>query len=82
MRQNIRQRLDDIESRETDWASKLDFVDYVGLDDYEDGNWAELHFDSTITVVRNHHTGEIRGVYNDRRTDEEILAIGGDLAYL
>ena len=82
MRKDIERRLDAIENRTRDWASELDFVDYVGLEDYEDGNWDELYFDSTITAVRNRHTGEIRGVYNDRRTDEEILAIGGDLAYL
>ena len=82
MRRNIDQRLTAIENRTLDWATQLDFVDYVGLEDYEDGNWEELHFDSTITVVRNRHTGKIRGVYADRRTNEEISAMGGDLAYL
>ena len=81
MKRNIRQRLDDIESRETDWAAKLDIVDYIGLEDYEDGNWEELHFDQTITVVRNRHTGKIRGVYNDRRSDDEYPP-GANLAYL
>ena len=82
MRRNIRQRLDEIEARETDWISKLNVIDYIGLTDYDNGSWEELHYDQTITVLRNKNSGEVRGVYSDRRTDEEILAMGGDLAYL
>lgn len=82
MTRNIRQRLDEIEARETDWAAQLDVVDYLGLTDYENGEWQEVFFDNFITVVRHVDTNEIRGVYNDRRTDAEIVESGGDLAYL
>lgn len=82
MKADIKRRLDEIETTKTDWVSQLDFVDYIGLEDYEDGNWQELHFDQFISVVRNIHTGKVRGVFNDRRSDDEIKAAGGDLAYL
>ena len=81
MKVDIKRRVEEIEMLTEDWAADLDFVDYVGLEDYDDGNWKEIFFDDTITVVRNLHTGEIRGIYNDRRTDAEIVAAGGDLAY-
>ena len=81
MRSNFRKRLDELET-ETDWVADLDIVDYIGLTDYDDGTWVEVHHDQTITVLRNKNSGEVRGVYNDRRTDEELLAMGGDLAYL
>ena len=82
MRKDFEKRLVAVEDRTLDWATKLDFVDYVGLTNYEDGNWEELHFDRTITVLRHRVTNEIRGVYADRRTDEEILSEGGSLEYL
>ena len=82
MRANIKKRLEEIESATSDWAAKLEFIDYIGLEDYDNGDWEELHFDETITAVRNRHSGKIRGVYNDRRTDDEILAMGGKLEYL
>ena len=82
MRSNFRKRLDEIEARETDCIAKLDVIDYIGLEDYNDGNWTELHHDQTVTVLRNKNSGEIRGVYNDRRSDDEILELGGSLAYL
>ncbi len=82
MKADIKRRLDEIESTHTDWAVQLDFVDYIGLEDYEDGNWEELHYDQIITVVRNIHTGKVHGVYNDRRSDAEITATVGSLAYL
>ena len=82
MKADIKRRLDEIESTHTDWAVQLDFVDYIGLEDYEDGNWEELHHDQFITVVRNIHTGKVRGVYNDRRSDAEIMATVGSLVYL
>ena len=82
MKADIKRRLDEIETTKTDWVSQLDFVDYIGLEDYEDGNWEELHFDQFITVVRNINTGKVRGVYNDRRSDAEIKATVGSLAYL
>lgn len=81
MRSTIRKRLEQIETEKRDWAAQLDVVDYIGLDDYEDGNWEELHFDQTITVVRNKTTGEIRGYYNDRRSEDEYPE-GADFAYL
>lgn len=82
MRSTIRKRLEQIETETQDWAAQLEDVDYIGLTDYEDSNWVELFFDSTITVVRNKNSGKVVGFYNDRRTDEEIIAMGGDLAYL
>jgi hypothetical protein len=82
MKSDFKKRLEQIETAKQDWVADLDDVDYLGLEDYENGEWEELHFDSIITVVRNKTTGEIRGYYNDRRTDEEIIAMGGDLAYL
>ena len=83
MRRNIRQRLDEIETRETDFIAKLDIVDYDWiLDDYSKDEWQEVHVDGSITVVKNRQTGEIRGIFADRRTDDEIRAAGGDLAYL
>ncbi len=82
MKADIKRRLDEIETTLTDWVDQLDFVDYIGLEDYEDGNWEELHYDQTITVVRNIHTGKVRGVYNDRRSDAEIMATVGSLVYL
>ena len=83
MRSNLRKRLDEIEARETDFVGKLNIVDYDWiLDDYEDGNWEEVHVSGSITVLRNKKTGEIRGIFADRRTDEEIISAGGTLAYL
>ena len=82
MKADIKRRLDEIETTKTDWVGQLDFVDYIGLEDYEDGNWEELHFDQFITVVKNIHTRKVRGVYNDRRSDAEIKATVGSLAYL
>ena len=82
MKVDIKKRLDEIETTRTDWAAQLDFVDYIGLEDYEDGNWEELHHDQFITVVRNIHTGKVHGVYSDRRSDAEIMATVGSLAYL
>ena len=83
MRRNIRQRLDDIDLITTDWAAKLDVIDYDWiLDDYSEDRWEELHHDQTITVLRNKETREVRGIYKDRRTDAEIKEMGGNLAYL
>ena len=82
MRRNIDQRLTAIENRTLDWATQLDTIDYGVLDDYTGDEWEELHFDSTITVVRHKETNEIRGYYRDRRTDAEILGEGLSLEYL
>ena len=82
MKADIKRRLDEIETATTDWAVQLEFVDYIGLEDYEDGNWEKLHHDQFITVVTNIHTGKVRGVYDDRRSDAEIMATVGSLAYL
>ena len=79
---DFKKRLEQIEALETDWAAQLDIIDYLGLCDYDNGEWVEVHHDNFITVLKNKITGEIRGVYNDRRSDEEIIAMGGDLAYL
>ena len=82
MREDFKKRLEYLESKTYNWAAKLDMVDYVGITDYDDGSWKEIHNDEFLTVVQNIETGEIRGVYQDRRTDAEIKSIGGDLAYL
>lgn len=83
MKADIKLRLDEIEAREMDWFSKLLIVDYDHvLDDYSEDRWEQVFFDQMITVVRHRETGEIRGIHNDRRTDDEIRAAGGDLAYL
>ncbi len=83
MKPSIRNRLDEIETATTDWAAKLDVIDYDWiLDDYSEDRWEELHHDQTITVLRNKETGEVRGIYKDRRTDAEIKEMGGNLAYL
>ncbi len=82
MRASIEKRLSDIEDGGTDWISKLEFIDYDGLDDYENGDWDEVFFDDFVTVVKHKETGEVRGYYNDRRTVEEMVEAGGLLAFL
>ena len=82
MREDFKKRLAYLESRTKDWAAKLDVVDYASIANYADGSWTEIHFDQTLTVVQNIETGEIRGVYQDRRTDAERKSIGGDLDYM
>ena len=83
MKANIKNRLDEIETATEDWAAKLGIVDYDWiLDDYSNKRWDELHHDDTITVLKNKETGEVRGLYWDRRTNAEIEAMGGNLAYL
>lgn len=81
MRSNFRKRLNQIETAKQDWVADLEDVDYLGLTDYDNGEWEELHFDSTITVVRHKVTGKIVGYYNDRRTEGEYPE-GADFAYL
>lgn len=82
MKTGIEKRLSDLEDGGTDWISKLEFIDYDGLDDYENGDWDEVFFDDFVTVVRHTESGEVRGYYNDRRTIEEIVEAGGNLAFL
>ena len=83
MKVDIKRRLAEIETASMDWAAKLPVIDYDWImDDYLEDRWEELHHDQTITVLRNKETGEVRGIYKDRRTDAEIKAVGGDLAYL
>lgn len=83
MKANIKNRLNELESVSTDWISQLKIIDYDHiLADYSNEEWVEVHHQELITVMRNTITGEYRGIYEDRRTDEEILAMGGDLAYL
>lgn len=82
MNDDFRKRLEYLESVTSNWAAKLDVVDFVGITDYDDGSWQEIHNDEFLTVVQNRKTGEIRGVYHDRRTDAEIKNAGGDLAYM
>ena len=81
MKSTFEKRLEQIETAKQDWATQLDIVDYLGLTDYEDGSWQEIHFDQTITVLKNKITGEIRGVFNDRRTEDEYPP-GANFAYL
>ena len=82
MRKDIDKRLSEIEAKGTDWLSQLKFVDYDSLEDYTSNEWEELHYERPIAVVRNRESGEVRGFYSDRRTDAEIVAAGGNLAYL
>ena len=82
MKTGIEKRLSDLEDGGTDWISKLEFIDYDGLDDYDNGDWDEIFFDNFVTVVRHIESGEVRGYYYDRRTIEEIVAAGGNLAFL
>ena len=82
MKASFKNRLDEIEAVTSDWAAKLKVIDYDWiLDDYSEDRWEEVWHDDTITVLRNKETGEVRGIWNDRRSDDEIKAIGGDLAY-
>ncbi len=81
MKEGFKKRLDEIETAKQDWVADLEDVDYLGLEDYDNGEWEELHFDQTITVVRHKVTGKIRGVYNDRRSIDEYPE-GADFAYL
>ncbi len=82
MKADIKRRLDEIEAREMDWFSKLLIVDYDHvLDHYSKDEWQEVHVDGSITVVKHRQTGEVRGIFADRRTDDEIRAMGGDPAY-
>jgi len=82
MKRNFDSRLNRLEQVTNDWAARLDCVDYLGLCDYNDGNWIDLHHEGHITVLRNQETNEIRGVYEDRRGNAEIVAQGGKLQYL
>jgi len=82
VRNNIVKRLSALEDGGTDWISKLEFIDYDGLDDYENGDWDEVFFDDFITVVKHKDSGEVRGHYFDRRSIDEIVAAGGNLAFL
>lgn len=82
MRRDIQRRLEDLEQKGTDWISRLPFVDYDWIDDYDNGDWDEVFNDDFVTVVRHVESGEVRGYYNDRRTTEEIVAAGGNLAFL
>ena len=71
----IKRRLDEIEiTSKTDWIAKLNIVDYIGTDDYLDKRWTEVWHDQTLTVLKNRETGKVRGVYSDRRSDDEIKA--------
>lgn len=83
MKADIRKRLELIESKCTDWISKLELIDYLPLEDYDTSDeWKEVHHDQTVTVYRNRQSGEIRGVYCDRRSDGEKLKEGGRLEYV
>lgn len=82
MKKDIEKRVGVLESAGTDWISRLKYIDYVGMSDYDDADWEEVHHENPITVFRHIESGEIRGVYMDRRTDEQILAEGGSLEFL
>ena len=82
MRRDIQRRLEELEQQGTDWISTLKFIDYDWIVDYDNDRWDEVFFDDFITVVRSIETGEVRGYYNDRRTDAEKVAAGGNLAFL
>lgn len=86
MRRDIEKRLSALENRILDWTARLTTVDYglLGDGNYEDRDaWDQLHYDasSRIAVYRNRQTREIRGNYEDRRSEEEILQEVGSLEY-
>lgn len=57
-------------------------IDYLnGLEDYPDDEWEVVDFDYCFTILQNINTGQVQGVYADRRTNAEIEAVGGNLAY-
>ena len=82
MTRDVEKRIAALESQKLDWISRLQFIDYLGLDDYDSGEWIERYREPTITVFENTETGEVRGVYLDRRSEDEILPEGGNPAYL
>lgn len=83
MRSDLKKRLAAIESGSTDWISRLEVIDYLPLENYADGsNWQEVHHDQTVTVYRHRDSGEVRGVYADRRSDRQKQDAGGNLEFL
>jgi hypothetical protein len=84
MRAETRRRLERLEARSTDHIAKLDTIDYLPLEDYEESaDWIEVEGgDETVTVYWNRKSGEFRGVYRDRRSEDELVEAGGDLAFL
>ena len=83
MKRDIEKRLSVIEGKQTDWIGQVDYVDYIQIIDYEtDSDWIEVYRENSITVFRHAKTNEIRGAFYDRRTEAEIVAQGGDLAFL
>ena len=85
MRREIEKRLDAIELKGPDWTTHLAIIecDYLGdCDPPDDAEWEEIFFDKFVTAIRHRVTGEIKGYCNDRRSDAEIKADGGDLAFL
>lgn len=83
MKRELENRLDDIELKGPDWTTHLAIIDCDYLDDaeYPDEEWEELHFDDFVTAIRHRVTGEIRGYYFDRRTDEQMESDGGNLEF-
>lgn len=83
MRKDLESRLATIEGERNDWISRLQTIDYLnGLDDYAVDEWEPVFNDDFITVIRSRVTGEVKGVYWDRRGDDEILSRGGNLEFL
>ena len=80
---DLKKRLNELETQRPDHISRLEFIDYIGIEPYDNGNWLMIDdTDPTIIVIQNKLTGDVRGLYNDRRSTEEIQSAGGNLAYL
>ncbi len=77
-----RTRIERLERKSRHWASRLGYVDYIGDEDYGNEDWTEIHHEDGVTVFEHSETGEIRGVIDDRRSDAEIEADGGNLQFL
>ncbi len=84
MRERTKQRLAALEARSIDHIASLEVIDYTGLEDYEESDdWIEVDGgDETVTVFWNRKTSEFRGVYRDRRTDQQKRDAGGNLEFL
>lgn len=81
MKSSLKKRLSVLESVTADKFAGID-IDYLnGLEDYPDADWEVVDFDYCFTILRNIQSGQIQGVYNDRRTEDEYPE-GADFAYL
>lgn len=63
-----------------DWIKRIP-LDYLGNFQITP-EWERVYRDGSVVVLRHTETGEIQGVFEDQRTDDEIVEQGGDLAFL